>query len=111
MGFNPEGIARTLLPLFVFFLFAGGNLHRAFFPMLFYLLLDPMVLNDPDYRHFAGDRKEFYDPTNSAYRPNSEEPTVLLDDAHAPPPQETDISSYATGLIRHALDAPPPAFA
>ena len=49
--------SRTFVFLFVFLLFSG-NLGRAFFPMAFYLLMEPNLMKDPAYRKFCGDSDE-----------------------------------------------------
>lgn len=60
MGMGPEIFpysSRTFVFFFVYLMFSG-NLGRAFFPMLFYLLLEPNLMADPTYRKFCGDSDE-----------------------------------------------------
>ena len=60
IGAGPELFpysSRTFVFLLVFLLFSG-NLGRAFFPMAFYLLMEPNLMKDPAYRKFCGDSDE-----------------------------------------------------
>ena len=71
MGAGPEiwpYSTRTFVFMFVYLLFSG-NLGRAFFPMLFFLLLEPNLMKDPSYRKFCGDSDEAVGTTVDASGP------------------------------------------
>ena len=96
--------ARTFAFFYVFLLFSG-NLGRAFFPMLFYLLMEPDLMRSPGWRKFCGDSDEAVGspideagPYTSGYRNHEVANEWVSQDA--PPPRRMR-STHA------ALTAPP----